>query len=206
MTIITFLLGLLKNPRIILAMVIAGAVFSAYQIVEGRGYDRGWAAREDEVQELTVERDRLVAEKQQEQALHKQLMSESKAENELIWEDLRNQLQTSQSKVKALSERIKNVREFVSEKADRECVVPDGFVRLHDLPTPAGDAASAAGDADAPSGVALSEVGETVAGNYAACEADRDRLRMWQSWYTRWKAWTDSLPDSLKPPVSAQDQ
>ena len=72
---------------------------------------------------------------------------------------------------------IKEVPRYVPVQADAACVVPRGFVRLHD--------AAAAGtvpnpdtrDADAaPSGVALSTVAGTVAANYTDCHVDAARL------------------------------
>lgn len=82
---------------------------------------------------------------------------------------------------------IREVIKYVPASADAQCVVPVGFVRLHDqaaaglLPDPA----SAAGEpADAPSGVALSAVGATVAENYGACREDAERLKGWQAWYS----------------------
>lgn len=72
---------------------------------------------------------------------------------------------------------IKEVPRYVPVQADAACVVPRGFVRLHD--------AAAAGtvpnpdtrDADAaPAGVALSTVAGTVAANYTDCHVDAARL------------------------------
>jgi len=72
---------------------------------------------------------------------------------------------------------IKEVPRYVPVQADAACVVPLGFVRLHDaaaagtLPNPdTGDAHAA------PAGVALSAVASTVAANYTDCHADAARL------------------------------
>lgn len=72
---------------------------------------------------------------------------------------------------------IKEVPRYVPVQADAACVVPRGFVRLHDaaaagtLPNPD------TGDADAaPAGVALSTVASTVAANYTDCHVDAARL------------------------------
>jgi hypothetical protein len=72
---------------------------------------------------------------------------------------------------------IKEVPRYVPVQADAACVVPRGFVRLHDaaaagtVPTPD------TGDADAaPAGVALSTVAGTVAANYTDCHVDAARL------------------------------
>lgn len=80
---------------------------------------------------------------------------------------------------------------YVTEKADRQCVVPSGFVRLHDAaaegrapPVPDG----AGEPPDAPSGVPLSAVADTIVWNYGTCAEDRERLKGWQDWYAAMKA------------------
>lgn len=71
---------------------------------------------------------------------------------------------------------IKEVPVYVDREADRACVVPVGFVRVHDAAAanmPVGDP----GRADAPaSGVALSAVAATVAGNYTTCHENAEQL------------------------------
>lgn len=77
---------------------------------------------------------------------------------------------------------VQKVPVYVTPSADAACVVPDGFVRLHDaaatstLPGPAG-----AADAQ-PSGIALSTIGSTVADNYAVCHATTEQLIALQAW------------------------
>ncbi|HEJ2438996.1 TPA: hypothetical protein SLZ45_000437 [Burkholderia multivorans] len=71
---------------------------------------------------------------------------------------------------------VKEVPVYVDREADRACVVPVGFVRVHDAAAanvPVGDPGSA--DA-APSGVALSAVAATVAGNYTTCHENAEQL------------------------------
>ncbi|MBN3506518.1 hypothetical protein [Burkholderia cenocepacia] len=71
---------------------------------------------------------------------------------------------------------IKEVPVYVDREADRACVVPVGFVRVHDgaaANMPVGDPGSA--DA-APSGIALSAVAATVAGNYTTCHENAEQL------------------------------
>ncbi|CAJ5254934.1 signal peptide protein [Burkholderia pseudomallei] len=71
---------------------------------------------------------------------------------------------------------IKEIPVYVDREADRACVVPVGFVRVHDgaaANVPVGDPGSA--DA-APSGIALSAVAATVAGNYTTCHENAEQL------------------------------
>lgn len=82
---------------------------------------------------------------------------------------------------------IKEVPRYVSRKADAACVVPRGFVLVHDaaarnLPV----AADATGESyDTPGGVALSDVASTVADNYDQCNTWRNQVIWWQEWARR---------------------
>jgi len=72
---------------------------------------------------------------------------------------------------------IKEVTRYVPVQADVACVVPVGFVRLHDAAAAGTVPNPGAGDADAaPSGVALSAITGTVAGNYTDSHANSEQL------------------------------
>ena len=72
---------------------------------------------------------------------------------------------------------IKEVPRYVPVQADAACVVPRGFVRLHDAAAAGTVPDPDTGDADAaPAGVALSAVASTVAANYTDCHVDAARL------------------------------
>ena len=76
---------------------------------------------------------------------------------------------------------IKEVPRYVPVQADAACVVPRGFVRLHDAAAAGAVPDSDPGDADAaPSGVALSAVASTVAGNYTDSLANSEQLKTLQ--------------------------
>ena len=87
---------------------------------------------------------------------------------------------------------IKEVPVYVPAQADAACVVPRGFVRLHDaaaqgvVPQPAGDSDAA------PAGVALSAVAGAVAENYTACRANAEQLSALQSWIIEVKKAADA--------------
>lgn len=96
-------------------------------------------------------------------------------------------VEAAKVEVRTVTETLtREVVRYVPAAADAQCVVPVGFVRLHDaaatgvLPDPADTAGQ---PADAASGVALSAVGATVVGNYGACREDREALKGWQAWY-----------------------
>ncbi|MFT0733907.1 hypothetical protein [Ralstonia wenshanensis] len=72
---------------------------------------------------------------------------------------------------------IKEVPRYVTVQADAACVVPRGFVRLHDAAAAGTVPNPDTGDADAaPAGIALSTVASTVAANYTGCHVDAARL------------------------------
>lgn len=87
---------------------------------------------------------------------------------------------------------------YVTPEIDRDYPVPVGFVRLHDAAAAGSTAAlpDRAGEpADAPSGVPLSAVADTVVGNYASCTDDRSRLAGWIEWYGQQRAaWDGPAP------------
>ncbi|WP_405124898.1 hypothetical protein [Ralstonia pseudosolanacearum] len=72
---------------------------------------------------------------------------------------------------------IKEIPRYVPVQADASCVVPRGFVRLHDGAAAGAVPDPGAGDADAaPSGVALSAVAGTVTANYTDSQANSEQL------------------------------
>jgi hypothetical protein len=77
---------------------------------------------------------------------------------------------------------IKEVPVYVSPEADAACVLPRGFVRLHDAAA-AGHIPDPTGSFDAaPAGVALSAAAGTVADNYQRCHENAEQLILLQSW------------------------
>ncbi|MBS7457683.1 hypothetical protein [Coralloluteibacterium stylophorae] len=78
---------------------------------------------------------------------------------------------------------IKEIPVYVTREADARCVVPRGFVWLHDAAAGLSALPESAGDADAPAeGVGLSRVAEVVGGNYGTCRETAEQLRGLQEW------------------------
>ncbi|MCD9124030.1 hypothetical protein [Cupriavidus sp. UGS-1] len=72
---------------------------------------------------------------------------------------------------------IKEIPRYVPAQADAACTVPVGFVRLHDAAAAGAVLGHDPGSVDAaPSGVALSAVAETVAGNYTDSHANAEQM------------------------------
>ena len=77
----------------------------------------------------------------------------------------------------------KEIPVYVTAKADAACPVPVGIVRLHDAAAEGHVPEPAAGDPDAPAtGLALSAVADTVAGNYTTCHQTAAQLTALQAW------------------------
>jgi len=154
----------------------AGAVLAlliAIPLADRRGYERG---KHDEVAAQGL-RNLAAANKATDQTTQAADASAKVGEK----------VESAKVEVRTVTQTLtREVVRYVPAAADAQCVVPVGFVRLHDaaatgiLP----DASPTAGEsADAPSGVALSAVGETVAENYGGCREDREALKGWQAWY-----------------------
>jgi len=77
---------------------------------------------------------------------------------------------------------IKEVPIYVTKESDAGCVIPRGFVRLHDAAADGG-ILGAPGDTDAaPAGIALSTVAGTVTRNYQRCYENAAELTGLQQW------------------------
>lgn len=80
---------------------------------------------------------------------------------------------------------VKEVPTYVTKADDARCVIPWGFVRIHD--------AAASGDVPAPtdqplpaaSDVTLSQTAAVLAGNYGLCLEWRTEAATWRDWYQR---------------------
>ena len=152
---------------------VALAIIIAIPIVDHRAYNRG---KNDEVAAQSL-RNALAATKAREKT--------DKASDASSKVGVTVEAATVKERV-VTQTLIREVPRYVTVVSDAKCVVPAGFVRLHDqaatglLP----QASDAPGEPfDAPSGVALSAVGSTVVANYGSCREDAERLRGWQAWY-----------------------
>jgi hypothetical protein len=81
----------------------------------------------------------------------------------------------------------KKVPYYVTRDDDAACVVPRGFVQLHDAAA-AGVPGPAGGPDQAPSGYALSDVIGTLIENYGVAYDWRAEALAWRGWYGQQKA------------------
>lgn len=77
---------------------------------------------------------------------------------------------------------IEKVPEYISKESDAKCDVPNGFVVLHNSAVKNEVPNTAREFNEKSSGVELSTVGKTVAGNYTTCNEVREQLRSLQEW------------------------
>jgi hypothetical protein len=91
---------------------------------------------------------------------------------------------------------VKKVPVYVTKNANTRCVIPVGFVRLHDaaaggvplIPGSAGQPDAAATNPDAASGNSLSDVASTVTNNYGTCHQIAQQLIDLQAWVSQQQA------------------
>lgn len=86
---------------------------------------------------------------------------------------------------------VQKVNVYVPAAADTKCVVPVGFVRFHDAAA-AGLSGPSGGPDETPSGVPLSAVALTLAGNYGIAHDWRAEALGWRDWYVKEKAAWDA--------------
>lgn len=77
---------------------------------------------------------------------------------------------------------VKEVPVYVTPKADAACVVPRGFVRVHDGAARNQPPGAPEATDDAPAGIALSAVAEITADNYRTYHEVAEQLRALQQW------------------------
>lgn len=86
---------------------------------------------------------------------------------------------------------VKEVPVYVTPAADDRCIVPLGFVRLHDQTASGGPPSlsqAPGGPLDAPSGIPLSDALSTVIGNYGVAFEWREEAMAWRRWYAEQSA------------------
>jgi hypothetical protein len=162
------------------------------------GLAGGWQAR-DVIAERSEARWRQLAAEDQSNQLRTSLRQSIDAGR--VSADIGARSSARQVEIRTVTNEI--IREtpiYVSEASDFACLVPLGFLRLHD-DAAAGRASPvpdpAAPPHDAASGVELSDVARTVTHNYGACHSDAERLRSLQDWVREQAAiWNGNIGDA----------
>lgn len=93
-------------------------------------------------------------------------------------------LEGAKTKTRTVTKTLtREVVNYVTPLAVRHCAIPLGFVRLHDAAAANHLPAASRLDADAPGGVDLVAVAETVAENYGTCHEWREQLDALIDWH-----------------------
>lgn len=126
-------------------------------------------------------------------------------ESRKISADVSHQLDTRKAEIRTVTQTlIKEVPVYVTAESDRACVVPVGFVSLHDAAAHgAAVPAAPGGPVEAASGVPLSAVAETVAANYGVAFEWRAEALAWRGWYARQ---ADLWRKNIRPPDTGPDR
>lgn len=118
-----------------------------------------------------------------------------------VTQQIGEQAAARQAEVRYVTRTItEKVPVYVTPEADRTCVLPLGFVRVHDAaaetPGPGDPLSEPAGSAnDAPSGVACSTAAETIVGNYGDYYAVAAQLTSLQEWVATQQALSAQPPN-----------
>ena len=116
---------------------------------------------------------------------------EIEGKNEATATDVGHQVEEAKTEIQIVTRTlIKEIPIHVTAQADAHCVVPLGFVRLHDAAATGGPAPSyASGESpDQASGTDLSGVAATVTDNYGYTRELETQVNGWIDWYERVKA------------------
>lgn len=120
-----------------------------------------------------------------------------------IQDKLKTDLATEKARKDKVIQVIKEVKTYVTEKADSICTITAGSIFLHDYPLREEDAripASAPGDVDAETGLKISELIALVASNNNECVSRGKELKRWEDWYALHKdKWADYIKSLSKP-------
>lgn len=196
------------------AIVLAGVVFAGYQGYSAI-YDAGaQSEKESAAKSIKVTQDeakkkidkaeadlaQIKKEREKWQADMDAAVKEAKEAQTGIINQLSAKLQAAETRKAALQSKLKELTAYVSPKADSDCVIPNGFVWLHDYSVQkAGPmAGSGSKDVDAASGVKLSEIAAVDSANFAECVERGEVIDAWQLWYSRNKTVYDAIMEKSK--------
>lgn len=190
------LLGLVANRWVLGGLAIAAAVYGANAWHQGK--IRAAVEARDQAWERALEAERAkrrdavsawVLELAERDARWRELYNKAAAERRVVFQTI-----------------LKEVPFYVTPLADSRCVIPRGFVFLHDAAAAGGAPAVPGGSGglvDSDSGVALSAVGATVAENYGSCHDAFAEVAEWRRWYPEARAWWEGLRAKLSEPMEA---
>lgn len=168
----------------LLAALVGGAYYKGYQ--DGSAEGKLMKAQAEnmikEINNITLQNNVQV---------EKNKVERAEITNKIVSKSVENQKKIKQ-KLK-----VRKINDYVTEKSNTDCIIPIGFVRLHDgsatgdlsgsedgipVSTTKFDASASRQAIDSPSKVTLQEVGETVNQNYEEYHLVRQQLVDLQDW------------------------
>lgn len=91
-------------------------------------------------------------------------------------------------KVRVIKEKEYVYRDIIKDSVPSQYDLSSGWVYTHDISASAGDADPARASDETPSGIKDNKALETIAGNYAICQANAEQLTALQAWIRENKA------------------
>lgn len=195
---------LLLNRTVLLAVALIATLFVGYNWAYNRGKESqapiiaALKADKKELERIVEEKRKLAA--AQEEAYQRSLQI-AKDANRATLAVLRVDLDRSQAEIRKLKERYSAiVPQYITQKADANCSITAGFIRLHNLAAnpdttsttqDLGSARSGPSDADTPTTLKISTLGATIAENYGECRERLAIINAWQTWYKESKSAID---------------
>lgn len=171
-----------------------GTIIVIYGLWSGYNwiYERGASSRDQEVADLTTERNQLRADFKQWKQDTADAEKKWKADQKLIQDDLKQQLATANEKANNREVIYRDVVKYISVADDAACVIPVNFGLLHNFSiegTPPG-AADLLSDSPgrlqgAPSTLTLSQYSEVTGFNNSEAVRRGEIIHQWEEWYDR---------------------
>lgn len=91
-------------------------------------------------------------------------------------------------KIRVIKEKEYVYRDIIKDSVPSQYDLSSGWVYTHDISASAGDADPARASDETPSGIKDNKALETIAGNYAICQANAEQLTALQAWIRENKA------------------
>ncbi len=191
-------------PKVWIALCITGALVAShwytYSTAQEKTEKRIHAEYKPKIQVLT---DKI---KGFEDAIVKQTKNAKEAkelqdrEQAKVKKELEDKYEKSQRENRYLRSLTKRAPDYVTQHADRQCIITSGFVRLYneaatstetDLGIPGGPPV----DVDAATTLKLSEVAAVTVENFTECRERGRVIDAWQSWYASSKVIFDKAQE-----------
>ena len=121
-------------------------------------------------------------------------VSKAKDAQSSVLEGLKSKVAALEARGPIIKTVIKEVPKYVTQTADASCTVTDGFVWMYNYTLQA-DSVSGSGpaNADAASGITISEVARTAGQNNDECVQRGAVIELWQEWYNKNKPLFDEM-------------